>query len=78
MGHILTIIYQRNVLRGETRRNARNPDAGATGVRVNIALAQALGVEVLERLRPEEGARGPDDEASSCASDESDNESFTV
>ena len=53
-------------------------EAMDTGVRVNVVLAQALGVEVPERLRPEEGTRGPDDEASSCASDESDNESVTV
>ena len=51
-------------------------EAMDTGVRVNVALAQALGVEVPERLRPEEGARGPDDEASCCAADESDNESI--
>ena len=60
------------------RVGAEMAEAMDTGVRVNVALAQALGVEVPERLRPEEGARGPDDEASSCASDASDNESFTV
>ena len=37
-------------------------------------LAQALGVEVPERLRPEEGVGGSDDEMSSGASDESDSE----
>ena len=51
-------------------------EAMDTGVRVNVALAQALGVEVPERLRPEEGVGGSDDEMSSGASDESDSEGF--
>ena len=57
-------------------------EAMDTGVRVNVALAQALGVEVPERLRPEGETRGSGDEASSCASgtttDESDSEGFAV
>ena len=48
------------------------PEAPQAGV--NVALAQALGVEVPERLRPEEGVGGADDEMSSGASDESDSE----
>ena len=60
------------------RVGAEMAEAMDTGVRVNVALAQALGVEVPERLRPEEGTRGSDDETSSGASDESGNESFTV
>ena len=51
-----------------------------TGVRMNVALAQALGVEVPDRLRPEDEARDPGDEASSdtssAAADESDSEGF--
>ena len=50
----------------------------AQGSLGTLQLAQALGVEVPERLRPEEGTRGSDDETSSGASDESGNESFTV
>ena len=60
------------------RVGAEMAEAMDTGVRVNVALAQALGVEVPERLRPEEGTRGSDDETSSGASDESGSESFTV
>ena len=56
------------------RVGAEMAEAMDTGVRVNVALAQALGVEVPERLRPEEGVGGSDDEMSSGASDESDSE----
>ena len=56
------------------RVGAEMAEAMDTGVRVNVALAQALGVEVPERIRPEEGVVGSDDEMSSGASDESDSE----